>query len=332
MFGRKRKTPCYGLQILDSQAKIVELVLSQQRVRVTKLHTASFSGELVKNGKILDEDAVAKQLKTHVAQLGIAGAQVHLTIPTSSIVLRRSVFAALKDRELRNLIDVELYGEGQLPFKNPVFDFIRLGEVKPAQPREDAAGKKSGVADKKEEVLIFATPQEVVDSYVNVVKAADLQPVAVDLAPLALYRLLVRSMKLAGEFPAKRFMLLLAESDYAEISIFADGIPVFLRALPVNAYSVLDADGDKTEVYSRNLAMELSRVINYYKYSVAGDQEDIKDLYLLGERELAEKLPAYLEDVCPGTVRKLPIGSLLLNEEQFYHSYAVPIGLAMKGA
>ena len=59
-----------------------------------------------------------------------------------------------------------------------------------AASAEGALKSSKGVA--QEEVLIFATPGEVVESYAHVVKQSGLVPVSVDLAPLALHRMLVR--------------------------------------------------------------------------------------------------------------------------------------------
>jgi type IV pilus assembly protein PilM len=332
MFGNKKSKYTYGMQILDSEAKLVEMMNHPHQVVVTQRHSVALENGSIKNGKLLDEELVIRRIEALVNQLGLQGAKVNLTVPMSNVIVRKSVFSSLKDKELRNMIDVELHGGQQLPFKNPVFDFVRLGAVKGEAAAAAEGGPKAGKASEQEEVLIFATPAEIVESYTRVVKQSGLTPVCVDLAPLALHRMLLRHMAQTGSAMADRFMLLHAEPDHADISIFADGIPVFLRSVQINASFLLDTGADPAAAYGRNLAMELGRVLNYYKYSVAADQEDVQLIYLFGEHDRIQGLPAHLEGSFDGDIVPFPLGSVLQSDDSAYYSYAVPLGLAMKGA
>lgn len=317
MFGFSRKKECYGIQILDSQIRFVEVSSTSKATRMLYHHTIPLSAGAVKSGKIADEDAVIRAIESIVRQSGSGGAQVQLSVPTSSIVMRKASFPRLKDKELRNLIDVELHGGSQLPFKDPVFDFVQL----------DSAN-----SSKETEVLIFATPSELVDSYVHVVKKAGLDPVAVEIAPLAVYRLLLLYTEITGESLPERFMLLNMESDQVEFSMFAEGIPVFLRSMPLNRNLILAAENDEAGAYGRNLITELSRMVQYFKYNVSAEQNDLQALFLLGEDELVQDMPERLREVFTGSIRPVPLDLLLADKHDFIQSYAVPIGLALKGA
>ena len=162
MFGINRKKRRCGLQFLDRQIKLV-VAAGSSYSRIVHFRSIPLPDGTIKEGKIVDEDQLVQQLANHVKLLSLEDEEVSLTVPTSSVALRKATFPRVKDKELRNLIDVELHGgETQLPFRNPVFDFVPVRK-----------------GDEDQDVLIFATPADVVEQYVRVVKIAGMQPVAV---------------------------------------------------------------------------------------------------------------------------------------------------------
>ncbi|HEY8528344.1 MAG TPA: pilus assembly protein PilM [Paenibacillaceae bacterium] len=314
MFGKIRNKRRCGLQFLDRQVKLVAAA-GPSGSRIVLFRAIPLAEGTIKEGKILDEEGLIHQLSDHVRQLSLAGAEVSLTIPTSSVILRKATFPRVREKELRNLIDVELHsGETQLPFRNPVFDFVTV-----RQGKED------------QEVIIFASPMEVVEQYVRVVRNAGLQPVAVDTAPLALFRLLIRGLRAYGQTLPERFLLLDAENERADISIFVGGYPVFFRTVQMQSAFLPDEDEDRNAVYARQLSIELGRVMNYYRYNVASDQEDVRQLILVGDPSLCETLRQNMEEEFE-RILQMPVDGALTNFEPSHKSFAVPIGLAMKGA
>ncbi|XID92585.1 type IV pilus biogenesis protein PilM [Paenibacillaceae bacterium WGS1546] len=316
MFGLSSKKTSCGLQILDRQAKIVS-ASGSSRARIAKQQSVPLSEGIVRDGKIIDEEALVRNLSIAVDRLSIREASATLVIPTSSIILRKANLPSVKNKELRNLIDVELNsGDAKLPFKNPIFDFIPI--------REENGHK---------EVLIFASAAEVVEQYVDIARRSGLQPVAVDAAPLALFRLLLRCYKAEGQALPQRFVLLDAESDRAEISIFVNGYPFFFRAVTISSHQLIDEDADRMEAYGRQMSTEMGRVMNYYKYSVAtaADEEEVGELILIGDAALTEGLSKAVESDFK-KVTSLPMDRAVTNYDPQMKSFAVPIGLAMKGA
>lgn len=331
MFGLKRKKAAYGMHIMDNQIKLLEIESSSMQIEVLQRHQIALDEGSIRNGKLLDEESVINKLTYQVRQLGIAGMPVHLTIPTSNVILRKSIFPSLKDKELRNMIDVELNGGSQLPFKNPVFDFFRLGEAKTEQAAAAEEDGKKQKAAGQEEVLVFATPLDVVEGYSTIVHKSGLVPVSVDIAPLAILRILARQQRITGAYLPKVFMFLQAEADYADLSIFVDGVPVFLRSIQMNAGYLMDSGSDKLDTYGRNLSIELGRIVNYFKYSVSSDQEDIERIYLIGEAGWTAALPEMLEGAFSGEIVAFPVDRVLRVNDQALHDFTVPLGLAMRG-
>lgn len=331
MFGLKRKKAAYGMHITDLQIKLVEIESSSQQLDVLQRHIIGLDEGSIRNGKLLDEESVIHKLTHLVKAHGLHGMPVHLTIPTSNVILRKSVFPTLKDQELRNMIDVELNGGSQIPFKNPVFDFMRLGQA----PTEAAAAQegegKKGKAAKQESVLVFATPLDVVQGYSSLVQKSGFNPVSVDIAPLAILRILVKQQQLTGNFLPKTFMFLQVEPDYADVSIFVQGVPVFMRTIQMNIGYLMDSGSEKIDAYGRNLSMELGRILSYFKYSVSSEQEEVDRIYLIGDAEWTAALPALLESSFSGELAVFPLERVLRANDLAFHAYTVPLGLAMKG-
>ena len=325
MFSLNNKTIGYGLQITDHQAKIVKVRKSSHSNHVLQQHTVDLEKGCIKNGKILDEAAVAKRIGETVQLLDMQGAKINLSVPASNVVIRKSVFASVKDKELRNLIDVELYGGTQLPFKDPVFDFVRMGKAS-----NEAAATSDQTVSKLDQdwVLIFATPSELVESYTSVAKQAGLNTDSVELESLSLFRLLVKDSKLTGEPMPDRFLILHAEADHADISIFENGFPVFARTVQIAAAQILDSGSSPEEIYGRHLNSELARILNYYKYSISNNQLELEKIYLSGFPVKMEAFRNLLAGSFMGPIHDLPLNKI---EDTNHASYAVPLGLALKG-
>jgi type IV pilus assembly protein PilM len=314
MFGFSRSRKHCGLQILDRQIKLVAAAGSSYN-RIARYQRISLDEGVIREGQILDEEQLVRQLSGAVKTLSLQDHRVTMSVPTNSVILRRAVFPMVKDKELRNLIDVELHGgTTQLPFKKPVFDYITV--------------KQTG---DQQEVLIFASPMEVVQQYARIAKQAGLDPVAADSSPLALYRLLLRGMKNTGITLSNCFMFLDADHDRAELSIFVEGYPVFFRTVQISGHELFAEGDDRMNAYVNQLSVEMSRVMKYYQYTVAADPEGVKELVLVGEAKLTENLQKNFEPEFK-RIYQLPMDGAITGFETDHKSFAVPIGLAMKGA
>lgn len=319
-WGWKKGRYTYGLSLSDQEAKLVEIRPSDSRVAVTRRFSAPLPDGCVREGRIADAQAAAEALRTMVKDADLRGTGVNVAVPLSSVALRKAAFPSVKDRELRHLIDVDLHGGTPLPFQNPVFDFVRLG------PAAEAG---------KDEVLIFATPRDVVEELIRTVRSAGLEPVAVDLVPLALLRLLAWHAVITGEEAPDRFMLLYVEAERVDVSIFADSVPVLFRSFRSSRNIWLEQGGDPLALFGRSLSIELSRLMNYYRYSMSSDHGEIRRIYMAFDNAEVKRLPEFLDESLRELIRPLPLERVLyvfFENTAEYDPYAVAIGLALKGA
>ncbi|WP_040952331.1 type IV pilus biogenesis protein PilM [Gorillibacterium massiliense] len=332
MFGfGKGKAGC-GLHIHDTGIKLIQVKPSFP-VKVLQAHAVEFEDQFIKNGTIIDEDAVTAALGKLIRKADLRKARVHLALPTSSVVMRKSVFPSVHDKEMRNLIDVELYSSGQLPFSNPSFDYIRLGA---ADDEAAAAAEDSGKSrsKKQEQVMIITTSRETVDAYTGLAYKAGLEPVSADIPSFALYRLLCLMAQRTKMTLPESFMILHVEKDQAEAVVFQNGVPTVTRTIPIFGAKALNSGAEMNiEAYTRSLQMELSRLINYYKYSVSESQRELDQIFLTGNPELLTVLPSTFEGLVKGGAMKMEIDQMVAGTSlESVLPYAIPLGLALKGA
>lgn len=335
MFGisLRREKRCYGLHILDKEVRLVEIVNGSKHISIAQKHVFALEEGIIQNGKIVDDNAVAKQIESYVNQLGLDGVKIHLTIPASNVLLRKTAFPSVNDKSMRNLIDVELNSGSQIPFKSPVFDFIRLGKnvSEEAEASESGSTAKKQEQLRKEDITILATPMELVDSYANIIDGAGLRLVSVEIPGLSLYRIMARHCKITGEMPTKRFVLLHMEQSHADISIFTEGSPDLFRTIPNTADYIFNTSNDPIAAYGQRLSMEISRLLNYFKFSTATGDQEIMEMYVTGAKEYIDYMPNVLRQIFEGEIRKFPLDFVLQSNDANNYPFAVAIGLAMRG-
>ncbi len=311
---RWSKSKIYGIQLLDYEIKCIGLQPANKTWQITDQIRMPLPLGTIMKGRIMNKEVVIQHLQRLVYENHIANSQVYITIPTSNVLLRKTTYPALPDKELRNLIDVELHGEDKLPFKNPVFDYVRISAPN---------------ADKMNDVLIFASPEELISSYTHAVRSADLKVIGVDIAPLATYRVMT-STQLNDHAPL-RFAMLNAELDHADICIFENGWPTFIRSVALSSSNVMYSENGATEAYCRTLSIELSRILNFFKYTVSDNHEELEVIYFTGHAEHVAVLPDFLKNMFHGEIIPMPVPEFAKNRPESISSFAVPLGLAMKG-
>jgi Tfp pilus assembly PilM family ATPase len=331
MFSKDKKQHC-GLQLMETHARLIEIDGGGKQLRAGRRQTVELPSGSIQNGKIINEAEVVHSVQDMVATLELQGAHVNLTIPTSNIILRRSVFTSLQDQEIRNSIEVELHsGSYKVPFKNTVFDCIRMGS--PLQESVVPTGEDHELNEvirkhkpvQQEDVLVIATPLEVVKAYMQITKQAGLETINVEPSLSALYRGMVRQWKHLGLNMPQRFVMLQTDLGFSEISIFDRGVPVFNLVLNGSHYASVEA-------YAHNLQTEFTRILSYFKQCIFFDRKDLRQLYLIGETDWIMKLRQPLGMLFEGNMTLLSLAELLNVNEAVYDPYTVLLGQAMRGA
>jgi type IV pilus assembly protein PilM len=328
MFGLLKKQS-YGLQIYDGGIKFAAMNYARRdQLQCTTLEHIPFDTTVIRNGKLIDEEAFVRALHVLKEKLSLQKISVNVTIPTANILVRKTKVASLSHPEMRNLIDLELHSGDKLPFKNPVFDFVRIDPTAQIAPEVDVV--------KQEEVLVFATPEESVEAYVRAIQTAGFHVDAVDISALSLFRLFVSPLSRLTQDLPDSFMMLECTAEQADVSIFTDGVPVFIRSISITASNAFESEVERRQQFITSLITELSRILNYYKFSISSDFSDIQSIYFAGEITLADALRTPLKDELNAELHTIVLESFIEHEEKALDSNilcecSAAIGLALKG-
>jgi len=129
----------------------------------------------VENGEVRDSEAVAEALRELWQRGGFKSRQVWLGVGNQRVVVRDIALPWLPEKELRQSLGLQVQEFIPMSADEAVLDYDRLGEF-------EHEGRRMA------RLLLVAAQRVMVDQLVNAVLAAKLEPMGLDLVPLALVR------------------------------------------------------------------------------------------------------------------------------------------------
>ncbi len=161
-----------GLDIGSSTIKLVELIQDSSRV---KLLSAGVADNPVKEWKEKNipeaEDTIAKLIKNACKKFDIKGKNVAIALGTSDVIFDYLRFPTLDEKELANAVKLEAEQRISSDINEFSIDYKRLGV-------KDETGH--------ENILLVAVPKEIIRKKVDIAEKAGLEPMVMDVEPLAL--------------------------------------------------------------------------------------------------------------------------------------------------
>lgn len=275
--------------------------------------------------EVRDEEHVLAQLKPWIKQEGLQGKTVHISVPAAQSFVRQvRVSHAADEKVQRNLIELEIQTSVHFPFEHPLYDYVVIDDF--SKPAEDDI-----------QVLVTAAPRSLIMSYIRLLESLRLSVASVDLALLAVYRVIACSLLADSRISSRRHpripeSLLVVHffESQVEIYIFHHGVPEFIRT-----FSNEDLDGMQdrgSERDWRDLQMEISRMLTFYQYNIQEGQSRITDMVMAGQqagkKELVKLFQQSIENV---NISWVDLDRLNLAETQAdLDEFIVPLGLALR--
>jgi type IV pilus assembly protein PilM len=215
-----------GLEITDRYVKLAEVVLSpEQMPKLRQYAIEELPPNTVVDGKIIQDLVVIALLRKMFQDHPFRSKQVHMVLPSQLIMVRFLKLPDIPLKDLKKVVEFEMKHNIHLPFDNPFYDFVKLnGTAESVQPTKQLSSKalkqaemarieaavagtqepsnvlfgefdKQGTASHSNEltnqcdVMLVASPKELIDDYTTIVEAAGLTPRTIEFKAMSLYRL-----------------------------------------------------------------------------------------------------------------------------------------------
>ena len=235
--------PLIGIDIGTQQIKIAELRPGKTGLTVSALALGPTPLGIIQNSMITDPAAMGAALKQLMRESGITVKRaVGCITGQQAVVIRIIEVPRMTDAELKETMKWEV--ERHVPFA-PSETQLDYQPLTPRTP-EAAAGPNM-------EVLLAVAQKDAVSNYLDVLFAAGLDPVAIDIEPLAIARALidvsqgqvvVRPQTLPGEIdysPVETVAVVNIGAANTEIAIYQGDQLAFPRSLPLAGDSLTRA-------------------------------------------------------------------------------------------
>ncbi|GAA2248191.1 hypothetical protein GCM10010401_22570 [Rarobacter faecitabidus] len=221
-------------------------------------HEVALPLDAVRDGEVVDQKVVASAIKTLFARAGFSSKEVILGVGNQRVAARSVTLPWAPLTELRNSLSYQVQDLLPMPVDEALLDFYPIGEVMDA-----------GV--KSYEGMLVAASRDTVAANVNTAIDAGLAPVGVDLNALALLRSMTR-----GALGRGNVAFVDIGARITTVSIAVDGVPLFVRALPLGGQNITDAlaraqgiSPESAEQFKREFGLGASKVPDMHEGAAA---------------------------------------------------------------
>jgi type IV pilus assembly protein PilM len=219
-----------GLDIGTNRIKFVEARMGRHGPLITNAGMGLTPRNAISNGVIVDPNSLGAALRHLLDQYGIRTKGVVSSVASqSSLVVRPIEVPRMSRQELADTMQWEV--ERHIPFaaSEVVMDF------QPLIPPEDLPPEAQNM-----EVLLAVAQEDMINAHVDALFRAGLDPIALDVEPLAASRSLIDINREAGAYDHV-YALLNVGAITTDLSIVRRGLLSFTRPVPLAGDNITNA-------------------------------------------------------------------------------------------
>ncbi len=290
------------MDIGSSSIKMVEVAVEKNGYRLINVGIQPIPGTAIQNNMVADKDVVVRAIQNLVRNHGVKATQVISAVPGRVAIIKKIQLPAQGEEELD--ANVEFQASQLIPdtLENVNLDYQVLNYIENSE---------------KMDVLLIAVKKEIINSYAQAIKDAELTPSIVDVDYFALENM----YEVNYEIEANGVVgLIHIGARYTSINVLKHGVSTFTGDLPVGGESFTEAlvhalqlSYDQAETLKVTgqpegkkgadvetllkptadyLAAEISRTLSLYR--AVADEEGIHKIYLSGGSAKVPGLSAIL--------------------------------------
>jgi type IV pilus assembly protein PilM len=222
-----------GLDIGTSGVRAAELVLGKGGATLERFGQVALPEGAVRDGEVVDPAAVTAALKQLWLQAKFSTKKVVLGVANQKVVVRQVDLPWLPADELRASLAFQVQDYIPMPVEQTILDFHPLEEFV-----NDGGGRML-------RVLLVAAAKDMVDSALEAVTGAGLQPEMVDLTSFAVLRSLYDGSQ---GFDSSAEALVDVGANVTNIVVHQGGVPRFVRILMMGGADITDAVAERLGV------------------------------------------------------------------------------------
>lgn len=207
-----------GLDIGSSAIRAAEVEVSQGRRVVRRYGQIGIPAGWVVDGEVVNVVGVAETLKRLWAEVRFSSNRVILGVSGPRVFVRQADVPAVALEDLRSSLRFNSEELVPIPLDEASFDFSVLGPA-PAEDQAAASGHR---------VLLVAAHKDMLRSYLALMTAAGLTPVAMDSSALALIRAVPPVTSEGG-----LEVIVSIGAELTTVAVRDQGVPRFIRTLTV---------------------------------------------------------------------------------------------------
>ena len=248
------------------------------------------------------------------------GSQAVLALDGSLVLARKlEIPETIETNQIRGYLFMELGHSIVLPFEEPYFDYTLLEE------------------DGKREIMLYAAPNEALKQYMELFKQKHLRLVAAEPQPLATFFGLDSLYEVEAD---SNLLIWNVNATNHQLIIIEDKVPRLIRSVDTfvsNAWDVdvIDdrlhyryrSDDANVEMILEEMLLEFSRVLDFYRFSLARDGREISRVMLTGDFPFQEELVRRFEANFDLRLEQVP-DTLELTGQAVPKAYLPLVGLA----
>jgi len=217
-----RKKPLVGLDIGSHSIKLVEIVPSKRGRMLQNFGVIHTPPGAVLEGSIKDRAGVASAIKKLYKNLRVRNSNVAVSLSGYSVIAKKITIEKMEESKIEAAIHEE--AEKYIPYDiNEVnLDFTILQSTEEYGEGDDKGESKGR---HQMDVMLVAAKRDVIEEYVELVQAADLNPAVMDADIFALQNAV--EISLTG--PEKCYAIINLGAAELEINVVSRGVSTFSR-------------------------------------------------------------------------------------------------------
>lgn len=225
-----------GLDIGTTAVRAAELKIGDPPT-LTRFAQLALPPGAVLNGEISDPEAVASVIRDLWRRGEFKGKRVSIAVANQNVIVRPIDLPRMDEEELRGALQFQVADYIPIPIDEALLDFMML---------EDFV---TDAGDEMMRVLAVAAQKEMINRFVQAVTSAGLEPVAVDVGPLAALRALAD--------PSPPVLEERAAEAIIDIGGGVTNVVVHERGAPKLVRILLAGGNDITQALATELTMDL---------------------------------------------------------------------------